>query len=66
MLDRWLSWRDHINDKISTCKAILLNIMNKYRHTLKPKPKLMKWIFTGVIRPKLTYACLIWENKSNT
>ena len=41
-LDRRLSWRDHINDKISACKAMLLNITNKYRHTHKAKPILMK------------------------
>ena len=63
-LDRRL--RDHVNDKISTCKAMLLNITNKYRHTHKAKPILMKWIYIGVIRPKLTYACLIWGNKINT
>ena len=36
------------------CKAMLINITNKYRHTHthKAKPKLMKWIYTGVIRPK--------------
>ena len=45
---------------------MLLNITNKYRHTHKAKPVLMKWIYTGVIRPKLTYACLIWGNKINT
>ena len=55
-LDKKLSWRTHINHKINTCKAMLLNITNKYRHTHKAKPKLMKWIYTGVIRPKLTYA----------
>ena len=53
-LDRRLSWREHINDKINTCKAMLLNITNKYRHTSKAKPILMKWIYTGVKRPKLT------------
>ena len=65
MLDRRLSWRDHLNDKISTCRATL-NITSKYRHTHKAKLKLIKWIYTGVIRPKLTYACLIWGNKINT
>ena len=65
-LDRRLSWREHINDKISTCRTILLNITNKYRHTSKAKPILMKWIYTGVIKPKLTYACLVWGNKINT
>ena len=45
---------------------MLLNIANKYRHTHKAKPKLMKWIYTEVIRPQLTYACLTWGNKINT
>ena len=62
-LDRRLNWRAHINDKINTCKAMLLNITNKYRHTHKAKPKLMKWIYTGVIRPKITYVCLIPSNE---
>ena len=65
-LDRRLSWRDHINDKISTCKVMLLYITIKYRHTHKAKLILMKWIYTGVIIPKLIYACLLWGNKINT
>ena len=65
-LDKRLSWRAHINYKISTCKTMLLNITNKYRQRHKAKPKLMKWIYTGVIRPKLTNASLTWGNNINT
>ena len=28
-----------------------------------PKPKLMKWTYTGIIRPKLIYRCLVWGHK---
>ena len=58
-LDRRLNWREHINNKIDICKGLLLNITLKYKHTHRAKPKLMKWIYTVVIRPKLTYGSLI-------
>ena len=32
-------------------------------HTFGPKPKLVKWVDTGVIRPKLLYACQAWADK---
>ena len=35
------------------------------RHTFGPKPKLVGWAYTGVIRPKLLYACQAWANKLN-
>ena len=31
-----------------------------------PKPKLSKWAYTGVVRPKLLYACMTWGNAINT
>ena len=31
-----------------------------------PKPKLYKWAYTGVVRPKLLYACMTWGNSINT
>ena len=31
-----------------------------------PKPKLAKWAYTGVVRPKLLYGCMIWGKSINT
>ena len=30
------------------------------------KPKLSKWAYTGVVRPKLLYACMTWGNSIST
>ena len=27
-----------------------------------PKPKLMKWVYTGIIQPKLMYGAMIWSH----
>ena len=32
-LDRSLTWRPHLKSKIDLCKAMLVNITNKYKHT---------------------------------
>ena len=32
------------------------------RGTFNTKPKLVKWAYTGVVRPKLTYASIAWCN----
>ena len=60
-LDRRLTWRKHIKNKTDACKGLLINITNKYKHTTTANTILMKWTYTGVIRPKLTYGCMIWE-----
>ena len=36
------------------------------RGNFGPKPKLIKWAYEGIIRPKLTYACLVWGHEIRT
>ena len=65
-LDRRLNWRTHINQNIDLCKEQLISLTNRYRNTSKAKAKLMNWIYTGVIRPKIAYGCMIWAHNIAT
>ena len=62
-LDRRLFWTEHINSKINLCKQQMMTIFSDLRGTFGPKPKLVKWAYEGIIRPKLTYACLTWGHE---
>ena len=60
-IDDELSWRYHIAAKIEKCRNLMAIISANVRHTFGPKPKLIRWAYTGVIR--LLYACQAWANK---
>ena len=61
-LDSKLTWRSRINKKIATAKGNMVRLLTEMRGTFNTKPKLVKWAYTGVIRPKLTYASIAWCN----
>jgi ribonuclease HI len=65
-LDRKLLWTDHINNKLTTCKQLMMKLFHDVRGNFGPKPRLIKWAYEGIIRPKLTYACIAWGHKLNT
>ena len=62
-IDDELSWKHHITTKIDKCRNLMAIISANVRHTFGPKPKLVRWAYTGVVRPKLIYACQAWANK---
>ena len=62
-IDDELNWKQHISTKIKKCRNLMSIISAKVRHTFGPKPKLVRWAYTCVIRPKLLYACQAWANK---
>ena len=59
-LDSELKWRDHVHSKIKKAKGLLMKMANITRDYWGPKPKLMKWAYTGIVRPTLSYAALTW------
>ena len=61
-----LAWREHIDNKIMKCERFLMKTVNETRANCGPKPKLMKWGFTGMVSPVLTYGSMIWGHAINT
>ena len=64
-LDSKLTWKPHITR--ITCKATtaLMQCRQIVGKTWGIKPSIMKWIYTAVIRPIMSYACVSWAGGLN-
>ena len=62
-LDAKLSWSQHVTLKVKKAKALLLKLSSITRSYWGPQPKLMKWAYTGMVRPVISYAALAWGCK---
>ena len=58
-LDKKLTWKPHLEEKTTACKKLMDMLNSNLRGIHAPKPKLSKWAYTGVVRPKLLYLSLI-------
>ena len=56
----------HRNKSIQNAKQNLIAISQKVAKTWGPKPHISKWIYTGIIRPKMLYASMNWGHTLNT
>ena len=57
-LDNKLSWKPHLEEKTTACRKLMILLNSNLRGMHAPKPKLSKWAYTGVVRPKLLYTCM--------
>jgi ribonuclease HI len=60
ILDRKLNWNLHIKSKIDAAKKRLMMLKNKLGKIWGPSPYITKWLWTGVLRPAISYACHTW------
>ena len=56
----------HIENKTAASKRLMIMLNSNLRGMQAPKPKLSKWAYTGVVRPKLLYTCITLGNSVNT
>ena len=63
-LDRSLSFQTHIRSKVDKCKKLLMTMRGFFTRFIRgPNPKLLKWAYTAIVLPTLTYGCHIWGHK---
>ena len=63
-LDSKLHWKKHIDDKINKGKKFVAQVANITRKNWGPKPKLMRWAYTGIVRPMVCYAAMTWGHRA--
>ena len=59
-LDHKLSWNIHISHKIKQAKANLMRLRAGIGTFWGPSPHLIRWAYTGIVLPALTYGSLVW------
>ena len=64
-LDSKLHWKVHIQNKINKAKKLIMGISNITQGAFGPCPKIMRWAFTGIVRPMLSYGALVWAHELN-
>ena len=65
-LDSKLTCNDHITNQCKKAKGILMQCRKAVGPTWGFIPKTMKWIYTAVVRPSLSYGAVIWINGLKT
>lgn len=63
VLTETLDWKPHFEEKFSKAKSQMVQINKSLGKAWGPSPKLTHWMYTSIIRPKITYGCHIWCHK---
>ena len=59
-LDTRLQWYEHMSNKARTATQLFFMLKKALGTYWGPNPNLIRWIYTGMVRPAITYGCLIW------
>jgi ribonuclease HI len=65
-LDRKLHWDRHVNLKLEEARKFMMKLFADLRGNFGPKPGLIKWAYEGIIRPKISYAALVWGHETGS
>lgn len=66
IFDPKLTWIRHVEYKSKSAICALWQCRNAICSSWGLRPKIVKWIYTGIIRPFLDYACVAWSKAAST
>ena len=66
IIDKKLCWRQHIEYKTKQAKKVLYMLRGAIGKNWGPRPDLIMWALRSVIRPSLTYGCIVWGQHVET
>ena len=59
-LDAKLSWKSHLDSKISSCKRIMHMCRSVVGRKWGISPKCTQWTYDMIVKPALMYASIVW------
>ncbi len=64
ILDSKLTFGPHVKEKSTKAIKLLYSFKNSVRQLWGPAPSVMKWIYTGIVCPKVSYGAIVWASRS--
>ena len=66
VLDHQLKWGIHLQERLKKAKRLLFKYKQIVGSEFGPQPKHMRWMFTGIVRPMLSYGSLVWWQRASS
>ena len=65
-LDKKLYFKEHIVQKFDKARGLLFKLKTITATEWGPPQLLMRWAYTGIVRPMLSYAAYVWAHEIHT
>ena len=65
VLDQKLTWKPHLEKVLKKATAAIWTCRRLLGRTWGLKPRMIHWSYITVVRPIVTYACVVWWQKTN-
>lgn len=64
IFDKRLTWKHHIQESMLKARRIYFSVKRMFSSTWGLKTQLIRWLYTIVVRPVISYGCIVWWRRS--